>query len=66
TIDDVRRASPSVPLAVIALRPRSRSKIYAHAVDLFTELGADVVEEPEIASWAHDAAQDIYPVLVKR
>jgi Protein of unknown function (DUF3037) len=57
TIDDVLREHRDLPLAVVALPPRSRSKTYDHAVELFGELGADVVPEHEIEAWAEEAAE---------
>lgn len=61
TIDDVRE---SIPVSVVALPPRSRSKTYDHAVSLFQDLGAEVVSEADVGAWADDVAQDLYGVLV--
>jgi hypothetical protein len=61
TIDDVVE---SIPVSVVALPPQRRSKTYDHAVDLFRELGAEVVVESEVRGWAEDVAQELYGVLV--
>jgi Protein of unknown function (DUF3037) len=62
TIDDVTNAL-DLEIAVVALPPRSQSKTYDHAVNLFESLGADVVPEPEIDDWASDVAHEVYPEL---
>jgi hypothetical protein len=64
TLDDVAGAS-DIPLAVVVLPPKSRSKNYEHATDLFTDLGAEVVPEDEVADWARDVARDI-PVVHRK
>jgi hypothetical protein len=63
TIDDVRNVDAELPIAVVTLPPRRGSKTYAHAIDLFEGLEADVVEEAEIDEWAKDAARDVSPQL---
>jgi len=57
TLDDVRKANAKLPLAVVALPPRGRSKTYDRARVLFADLGADVVTEDEVDDWAADAAR---------
>jgi Protein of unknown function (DUF3037) len=61
TIDDVRNAI-KIPMAVIALLPKSRSKSYDRAERVFTGLGATLVPEDEISDWAKDAARDAHVV----
>lgn len=61
TIDDVVR---SIPISVVALPPRGRSKTYDHAVALFESLGAEVVPESTVPAWADDVASSMYETLV--
>jgi Protein of unknown function (DUF3037) len=55
-IDDVHRAAESPALAVVALPPKSRSRVFDRAVNVFRGLGATVVQEDEIGAWATDTA----------
>jgi Protein of unknown function (DUF3037) len=64
TIDDVKRSSGDFPISVVTLPPRSRSKTYDHAVELFRNLDAQVVEESEVEDWAADVAAEMYDYLV--
>jgi hypothetical protein len=63
TIDDVR---PRIPVAVVALPPRRATKNFDHAVDLFDSLGAEVVMEEDVPTWADGVAQSLYDTLVAR
>jgi len=48
----------------VTLPPRSRSKTYDHAVELFQRLNAEVVEEAKVPDWAIGVAEEVYPALV--
>ena len=64
TIDDVKSSSADFPISVVTLPPRSRTKTYDHALDLFKNLDAQVVEEPDIEAWAAEVAAEMYDYLV--
>jgi hypothetical protein len=55
---DVRDYNVSLPLSVVALPPRSRfTKSLERAEKIFTAVGAQLVLEPDVGSWASDTAR---------
>jgi hypothetical protein len=57
TIDDVRKSNHDLAITVVALPPRTSSKSFDTARRIFDGLGARVVEEPDIESWAQESIQ---------
>jgi hypothetical protein len=55
-IDDVKKKDRTVPLAVIALPPKTKSRTFERAVRVFEGLKADVVLEEDVPDWASDVA----------
>jgi Protein of unknown function (DUF3037) len=62
TLDDVRPSG--LPITVVTLPPRGKSKTYDHAVALFSDLEARVVEEADVPDWAAEVTDEIYPALI--
>ena len=62
TIDDV--GATGLPITVVTLPPRGRSKTYDHAVELFESLNAEVVQEADVPDWAADVVDEVYDSLV--
>jgi hypothetical protein len=57
TIDDVHKSNPDLDITIVALPPRTTSKSFDTARRIFEGLGARVVEEAEIESWAQESAR---------
>jgi hypothetical protein len=55
-VDDVKRQQPRLPLAIVALPPRTQSKTYERASRVFEGLRADVVDENQVDEWAQRMA----------
>jgi Protein of unknown function (DUF3037) len=56
-VDDIRKRTRDLELAVVALPPRTKSKTYDHAAHVIRELGAEFVAEPETDDWANHVAE---------
>lgn len=64
-VDDVREADPRIPLAIVAIPPRSsKSKAYDKALRIFEGLDATIVEESRTHEWAKDIAAQTAKELV--
>lgn len=65
SIDDVKAANPGLELAVVVFPPKSaKSKSFLRAVRVFEGLNADVIEESDAESWAHERAQALQKDVV--
>ncbi len=56
-VDDIRKGTRDLELAVVALPPRTKSKTYDHAAHVIRELGATFVAEPDTDDWANHVAE---------
>lgn len=59
-VDDVRGKNPDLPIAIIALPPKTgTSKQFEHAVEVFRGLQAAVVVEEKVEGWASQVAERV-------
>ena len=67
-IEDVKLEEPDFPILVGALPPKERfdGDIYEKASALFSELGADVIGEDGISSWAEEQLMSLPSELYPR
>lgn len=62
-LSDVREALPDMKLGVVTLPPKTHaSRSYERAQGIFEGLRTSFVEEDQIASWAHEVAEDLKEV----
>jgi hypothetical protein len=60
-VDDVRKEHPNLPLALVALPPRTQSKLFASAQRVFNGLRVDVLVGGEVSEWASVRASLVEP-----
>src|SRR6266568_2936131 len=58
-VDDIRKRTLDLELAVVALPPRTRTKTYDQAAHVLRELGAAFVTEQETDNWANHVAESL-------
>lgn len=56
-ISDVRKRHRELPVAVVALPPKKRSKAYDRARHIFEALDTDMLKEDEVEGWAESKAE---------
>ena len=55
-ITDVRAKNPDLPVAIVALPPKRKTKAFDRAQRIFGALDADLLGEDEVEDWAEDKA----------
>lgn len=57
---DVRERDRDLPLALVALPPKTRSSdLFSHATSVFRGIGADIVTDDQIEGWAEAMAERV-------